>query len=410
MSSDKKGGKLKVLKKNKKKEVSERNRLDLVESVFHLQGEQNLQNVILIGAQHLLPSTFNMLQSFFDRGLSPKNVFLIGKCYSTDLETYSRLKDLGVFVCPSSKQFDKSVSFDSFYASNVRSFSKKLFKLLLQNPKMQIILLDDGGDLISCFNSFAIEERFNISSLEQTSSGYEKIKKLDLHFGVVNVARSFAKLSTESKIVARTAIYALYEELLRLSTFPKKVLIFGNGVIGSALSDAFEGRFDVSLADIIPEKSEKPYKYYLQHLHDYDLIIGCVGRPVLSEDMIKKLKPGTILASLSSSDREFDIVRYRKKLGNLNSCHCDFKCPNGVNVLNCGFPINFCSNAQHVDIKEFELTRALLSLGILQALDSFSKKGFIDLDKIRQNELLKLFFSKYHSKREYDSNFFRTKI
>ena len=79
----------------------EQRRLDLVESVFDFKKFHDLENVIIIGAQHILPSTLTMLESFFDRGLSPEKVFLIGKCYSTDFYTYEKLQELGIYVCPS---------------------------------------------------------------------------------------------------------------------------------------------------------------------------------------------------------------------------------------------------------------------------------------------------------------------
>jgi hypothetical protein len=89
-----------------------KNRLDLVEFVFSFNQIPDLENIVVIGAQHILPSTLSMFESFFDRGLSPKKVFLIGKCYSTDFATYCRFKNLGVYVCPTSLNFDASNSFD----------------------------------------------------------------------------------------------------------------------------------------------------------------------------------------------------------------------------------------------------------------------------------------------------------
>jgi len=369
-------------------------RLDLVEDVFHLSKHNELKELVIVGAQHILPSTLSMLQSFFDRGLSPGNVFLIGKCYSTDFQTYCQLKDLGVFVCPSSLEFDPSSSFDSFYASNIKLFANQFMSLLTRLGKMKTVVLDDGGELISQLNTINNDE-IQMSCLEQTTSGYEKLKRLDLKMGVVNVARSHAKLKIESGIVAKTAVQAIYEKLFYTTLSPKNILIFGNGAIGGALADGLEGKFNVSLADITSEKSDKPYDYYLKNLSKFDLIIGCVGKTILYKDQIDMLNPGTTLISLSSSDREFDIVDMRSQSVFHSSCHADFECPNGVKVMNCGFPINFSGEASKVDIEEFELTRALLTLGILQAIELSNTSGFVPLNTQVQMALVKQYSKKY---------------
>lgn len=368
-------------------------RLDLVESIFEFKKTPDLENVVIIGAQHILPSTLTMLNSFFERGLSPSNVFLIGKCYSTDLATYNELKDIGVYVCPTSLYFNARASFDAYYSLNIQSF---IHRILQQSPRLKkqlIVAIDDGGQLIMNLQQFQ-RKGFSIVGLEQTTSGYKKIQSLDLNFGVVNVARSRAKLEYESKLVAKTAVSELSRKLLEKRVKLETVLIFGNGAIGKAVANALEGQFNVYIADVKPENAEILDSENLQDLSDFDLILGCVGQKVLSLEKIKKLREGTILASLSSSDREFEIVKLRREVLGLVSCHDDFTW-NGINILNCGFPINFSGKSSDVDIAEFELTRSLLSLGILQAIESHSNKGLISLDESSQSKIIKKFSVKY---------------
>lgn len=372
-------------------------RLELVESVFSLKQAPNLKNISLIGAQHILPSTLTMLMSFFDRGLLPENVYLIGKCYSTDLYTYRQLKELGVYVCPTSLQFQKNQPFDLCYKESIKGFIKKFLRLRKDNGK-KLICVDDGGELISHLNLISKKHRLSLAGLEQTTSGYQKIEQLNLNMGVINVARSFAKIKIESKIVVKTAIQAIYDKVAENSICPKNTLIFGNGAIGGAMADALEENSNVFLADIDCKKSTGIYEDYLRNLSDFDLIIGCVGKTVLSLDKIRELREGSILISLSSSDREFDIVKPRSTCKGVLSCHDDFKCANGVAVFNCGFPINFSGDATKVDIEEFELTRALLALGILQACEVGSEKGILSLDKKTQSRLVEQFSNKYNSR------------
>src|SRR3990167_10817998 len=351
-------------------------RLDLVEFVFEFKPVPDLNNIIIIGAQHILPSTLYMLESFFDRGLSPKNVFLIGKCYSTDLHTYNQLRDLGVYVCPSSLVFDKHNSFDSSYSYYIKSFVNQVLRETSSLKNDLIVSIDDGGELISYLNNSQFEYR-SFVGLEQTTSGYQKIKLLELNISVVNVARSYAKLQFESKIVAKTAVTEVCNKLSSSLNNIKNTLIIGNGAIGSAVANALEGNFNIVLSDSDPRKSNCYDKKFLD-LSEFDLIIGCVGKTVLSFDKIKQLKEGAILASLSSSDREFEIVQPRSESRYIRSCHDDFMWK-GVKILNCGFPVNFSGDSSKVDIKEFELTRSLLTLGILQAIELKFKKGLFSM-------------------------------
>jgi hypothetical protein len=380
------------------KEGATKLRLDLVESVFAFKQSPDLKDVVIIGAQHILPSTLTMLRSFFDRGLSPAKVFLLGKCYSTDYETYNELRHLGAYVHPSSLEFDKARSFDSVYSGNIKLFVDRILEnhSLLKNQL--IVVLDDGGELIYYLNNHQNTENLRIVALEQTSSGYEKLKHAHLNMSVVNVARSYVKTEYESKIVIQTAIKAFYSSMVSNQGLIKNVLIFGNGALGNILANVLEGQFNISIFDIDPKKSDLSREGYLDNLTNFDLIVGCVGKTILSANEIKKLKPGTILVSLSSSDREFDISELRRNALDISSCHNDFICPNGVRVLNCGFPINFSGDASCVDIEEFELTRALLTLGALQAIELSQETGLFPLNLAGQAMLVDRFSKKYSQK------------
>ncbi|MBI2742626.1 MAG: hypothetical protein HYX48_01765 [Chlamydiales bacterium] len=371
-------------------------RLDLVELVFQMYPFGDLENISIVGAQHILPSTLTMLQSFFDRGVLPQNIFLIGKCYSTDFETYEKLRELGVYVCPSSLDFQKSSNFDDFYANNISGFVDYLHSNNRIEKNRLTVVLDDGGVLISRLNQEVDQNCFKMVGVEQTTSGFEKIKNLNLNLCVINVARSFVKLNVESGIVAKTAVDALITRLAQTKKRFENALIVGNGAIGSALASRLEGQVYVTLVDIDNEKSDIPYEKCFQQLNKYDLIIGCTGTQILDFKALKSLKKGTTLASLSSSDREFDVVKLRKEARGIVSCHDDFT-KDGVTVLNCGFPVNFTGMSDLVDIEEFSLTRSLLALGILQAIEMGDKKGLLELSKKHQKKLLARFLETFQT-------------
>ncbi|MCI5052297.1 MAG: hypothetical protein MRY21_04050 [Simkaniaceae bacterium] len=365
-------------------------RLELVEFIFDSLKFESFEDVVIVGAQHILPSTLTMFQSFFDRGLSPRNLHLIGKCYSTDILTYQKFCDLGVNVSPSSMQFNPAEKFDSYYQKSVEKFAATLN---IGNVPKKVVVLDDGGQLISYLNENP-SDIHQVTCVEQTTAGYRKLIDMNLSIPVINVARANLKLEYESRVVAQTAVKALENRLQSLQLQPRSILILGNGAIGSAIANFLERDFELYITDTDPEKAIVPYEDCLARLREFDLIIGCVGEQVLSAEQIASLSPGTTLVSLSSSDREFDIVKYRSEITGLIDCHQDFLTSNGVYVVNCGFPINFGDDPAEVDINEFELTRALLTAGILQGISQDYSNGVFNLINL-ENVLKNRYIEKY---------------
>ena len=115
-----------------------------------------------------------------------------------------------------------------------------------------------------------------------------------------------------------------------------------------------------------------------------DLILGCTGMTSITQAQHRFLKKGCILASASSSDREFDSVFIRAKNPAFYNCFQDVD--NGhVTLLNSGFPINFDGKRHSIAPEKIQITRALLTAGILQALDLAGKaQNMVDLNAIHQ--------------------------
>ena len=368
--------------------------LEMVEEVFGLFPELDFKTISLMGAQHILPSTLLLLHSLFKRGLDPEKVYLIGKCYSTDISTYEAMKDVGIKVCPSSITFDQDQSFDDFYANAVSAFFENSTRKLRNTETL--LLLDDGGELLLKSNAFKNKLSYHLACVEQTTSGYEKLKKCRIDMPIINVARSKPKLEQESKIVAKTAINAIANRMSKGDIRAEKVLIIGNGSIGEAVSDALEGSCDVYCWDINYKKSQIKDRELSADLHRFDLILGCTGVTSLNLDALGKLTDKAVLASLSSSDREFDILSWRQAIPNSITCHSDFIGQNGVKVLNCGFPINFNGVTSEVDIPEFQLTRSLIAGGICQAITQKDSKGIIPLSSKIEQLIAQVYSHKYH--------------
>ena len=102
------------------------------------------KNTYLLGVQHLSYSTSVMFKFLIERGFLAKNIYLLGKCYSTNPYAVKILEDLGVNVSHESNKFNSHKNFDEQFDSYTNHYFSKIFKIL----KGKTILLDDGAALL----------------------------------------------------------------------------------------------------------------------------------------------------------------------------------------------------------------------------------------------------------------------
>lgn len=365
----------------------------LLDFASSLHPDVSLENTYVIGEQHLVSTTFELIKSLFKKGLKKENLSLIGKCYSTNPYVYAQMIQEGIDVSIQSLTFDPLKSYDVQYRRAVEHFYRARLKEINKRQVAKVIILSDGGAL----NEILQDEYANLASslvgVEQTSSGYEKLKNRELHYPIINVARSDAKLQHESPFIARLTLERLFSSLVPLNLHPRKVLIIGNGAIGSQIYNLLQPHFEVEIFDIDETKGTISKKDFENSLSQFDLILGCTGKKIFSKKHYRLLKKNAILASISSSDREFDAVILRQLFkGKITDCHRHLFIDN-IYLMNCGFPLIFDSSYDIIDTPEFQLTRSLLLAGILQGASSVgSDKKMISLDHEDQREIVQ----KYH--------------
>ncbi len=349
--------------------------LPLIHKAGSLFDTIDLGNCILIACQHILGTTTPMVEELIQRGLEPSSIFILGKCYSTNNEVLEQIKNQGIYVSDLSTEYQSHMAFDDQYKSHVRSFLLDISSKVLVKGYDRIIVLDDGGELILQLTELNL---FRVSfAVEQTSSGIRKLRDIELPFPLINVARSNAKLNYESPFIAQKAVEVLMEALRNYAVFAPKVLIVGQGSIGSALT-AHLSQWDIEVHDITSHGTPffESHKDTLEH---YDVIIGTTGDQIIRYEESNLLKKRVILASVSSSDREFDAVAWRLQIPQNDNCHLDVQIDERV-VLNSGFPINFTGEAHSVAPKKIQLTRALMLCGIYQGISHDLEKGINALD------------------------------
>jgi len=186
----------------------------------------------LICLQHLMEETLCLMEELVSRKIvEPKNIWLLGKPYSSNPRVVQRLRLFGANV-----EFPtggwKSGCFDEWFENQAKTFLNNALielKKNVSNKSAPIVLLDDGGALIAA----ATEQKWDggFCGVEQTSRGIKFTLKTESKFPVVLIACSALKSIVEPEFVARAAISKIahyYPEALRIGNAG----VIGLGTLG----------------------------------------------------------------------------------------------------------------------------------------------------------------------------------
>lgn len=343
--------------------------LPLLNCVNNYFPNVSLEETTIIWVQHILASNAELIKYLIDKKwLNPNKVFLLGKCYSSNIEAITELKHLWVYVDRWSTEFDSHRWFDEQFSDHVSSFIKHIKRQV--DTSSQMIILDSGWNIIPRIN----ELNWNKIRwwIEQTTYWYRKLISNNLDSPIINVARSLVKLSQEAQFIASTIANILIWKLKQLWVNSEKILIIWNGAIWKNLYYQIQDKYDCDIIDNLKEWS------FWINLEEYDVLVWATWTQVLSFEQVSMTKPGTVLASTSSSDIEFEAVKSRRLLPQSINPHSDCEV-NGKVLLNSGFPINF-TWVENEDSKDIQLTRALMMWGILSVQKWNLSSWLHDLD------------------------------
>jgi S-adenosylhomocysteine hydrolase len=366
--------------------------LPLLEFASELYPEMDLEDVLVIGCQHILISKYELFCTLFKRGLQPRNVYLLGKCYSTSPVVYHKLERAGVRVSPLSREFKSHLSFDSQFADYVQHFLKPLLNPGKIRNFKKIIILDDGGLLLATANDL-LSRVTNVVGIEQTSSGYTRLLNVPLRFPVINVARSKAKLQFESPLIAEAVMAELQRFLRRSKKRMQRILVVGQGPIGKNVCRVLGKSYKVYCYDMLTHRNEFPGAF-THKLKGYDMIIAATGKTILQPGHFELLKPGVVLVSVSSSDREFTAEYIRGQFPQTSNTHKNFTTKHTV-LVNAGFPINFTGKQYGVKGPRIHLTESLFVAGVGEAMRGQLAPGLHDVNHIAQNKVIAKYKSLY---------------
>lgn len=380
----------------------------------------DLSDVVIAAVQHIQGSTASMLNYFHQLGVPFSNMYLLGKSYSTHPAVMHLLGERGACVHPGSTLFDVH-GLTSDYREQLRIFAQELLgRVMAELPRSRarrLLILDEGGII----TPFARDCDIPVCAVEQTRSGARFLAGIDdLRFPIVNVAESEAKLEHESPLIAHSIIRALEGRMtyrrpdLQLNAL--QAVVVGYGVIGEAVARALrtagatvaihdedEARLTVGCEAgfAAPDLSVSGSQA--------DVVIGCVGKSWPSERLVDCLPDDAFLACASSANVEFlGFLRTALKQNNgmfpeveagrsgLSWGHDDYVVEHARGkrswLLNAGFPVNFDGSIDVIPPKLFQLTRALMVAGAIQALEGGPGHGLVPLRASDQAFLVDSFY------------------
>lgn len=348
-------------------------------SLFPRQEKFDPDKTYIFACQHILRPRDEMLSMLVNWGIPRSHIFILGKAYSTNSRLLKELKQAGYNIYQPSYSGRKP--FDTEHENNCLW----LFNLCKQRVPdgSRVIVLDDGGMLISVFNRRfkELSQDNEILGIEQTSSGFRKLENQYMNFPVVNVARSVTKLNKESLLVAQKCYKKLSQYFHDKKIGKKRYLVIGRGPIGQAFIKLLQAKKEKVVSfDIISDSASLRQK--VKALKP-NVIIGATGTCSVSHEDVgyfTQLKYPIYLASMSSSDREFPVADFRNSVK--TRLHSDVKYQN-ITFVNNGFPINFTKNRSREGAEWIEKTICLILGSILYLVNmeepNTLTNGFIEV-------------------------------
>jgi hypothetical protein len=336
-----------------------------------------LENVALIALQHLLPSIEPLFGRLVQAGFAPRNIFILGKPYSTVPEIAAKLISMGCYVHLPGEGFFA----EEDYAARFRRLTQKF--LLTVDSKLdesitKIVVLDEGGWLRSDLPYSSLTGH-RVIAIEHTMQGLMTVPAGATAIPTILMATSAAKTRFESPIIANAIVDRLRASIKELNRF--RVGVIGLGNLGKAVVKSLCQRGQSQVWGFDLDRSKSRVINYVEHvarvselIESCDVILGCTGRNAISSlNTLRKEGQFRWLASCSSGNVEFHQVFKLLSSRNPKFRLDPFSDVGGrigfrdVMLLNGGFPLNFDRKFEYEPAPLIQLTRELSFASVLQA-------------------------------------------
>ncbi|HWQ59989.1 MAG TPA: NAD(P)-dependent oxidoreductase [Candidatus Fimivivens sp.] len=349
----------------------------------------------IIAHTHLLPNNlplFRHLSSLVDFG----RIYVMDKPYSTVRSALNDLVLAGFEVIPVRMEAD--LPYEFAVSKSLDVLWNKVIDDQKRRQYRKILIIDDGGDV---WQSVPWDDLSGVSiaAVEQTQRGIARAERTGKRFPpIVSVASSGIKKNVESEFIGVSVVKKLDD--LGILTSSGRVGIIGMGSIGSAVEKSLLERgidplFYDPVYHVMPVDSPRRRDSLDVLLEECDLIVGTTGTDALKGLPFERVTTGKkTLASASSADLEFSsllkLAPHRSEPFETVSIPVHERLT--IDILNGGYPINFDRQKDATPDDDIVLTRCLMYVGAMQALELIGgdapDRAVFNLDPVSQKYLL----------------------
>lgn len=358
----------------------------------------SFEDTAIVYVHHALETSVDLLVSLFHLGAQPKNIFVLGKCYSDSPSVIKQIRSMGVHHIESSYP-DYLGGFSESFERDVNSLWGRVYQEVSDRTDVKsFIVADHGGYAVSAIPK-EITDRFRVIGVEKTAGGISKIEsKSKPSIPVIDMARCVVKKKLESPLIA-DAIAKKIPGIITGLKKRSKSIVAGYGAIGVSVAGLIMKQGgNVLICD--PNKGGKHLEGSAIHhlgsdlpdrLDGIDFVFGCSGNDVTKNLNVSEIAQDVTFVSCSSGDVEFlsllKFIGHRLGFSGNHDCMGDivFKTDAGgiLTIIRGGFPVNFDHSGESVAKDDIQLTRGLALSAIVQAALLLS----------RHNVLLPAFYS-----------------
>jgi len=263
----------------------------------------NLKDVKIVAVLHIVPDILSFVDILKHQ---VKKILIIPKKNSINENTLSKIPKEFIFFT-TRENLKKETVLEKVFSDNEKT-----------------VIIDIGGYFATEeFINFNKKKRIVLGIVEDTENGhlkYEKIKN-NLHLPIISVARSQLKRNEDDLVGYSIGFYTEWV-IRKMRQIPKFITcgIIGYGKIGKSIANfLFNQNIKPLVYDIDPIKLVEALKdgaIFVRKkdevLENNELIFCATGNNSLSISDFLKIRPGCYIASVTSSDDEFDLSKINR--------------------------------------------------------------------------------------------------
>ncbi len=350
----------------------------------------DLKNFNIVAVLHIVPdiiSFIDILQKL------AKNVIVIPKQNSLSKETLSKISQKLIYF----------TNRDELKNINILN---KIFK-----KEEKYIIIDTGGYFATLeFNKFIKKRKNIIGIVEDTENGYQKYEKLknNISFPIISIARSELK-NNEDDLVGYSIGFYTEWIIRKLRKMPRymKCSIIGYGRLGKGIAKyLFNQNIKPLIYDKDPIKLIESFKDGCipatkeEILKNSELIFCATGNGSLNINDFLKIYPGCYIASVTSSDDEFDLNDinnyFQKKIE--NKFITKYENENTYfYLINDGNTVNFIDKEGDRASDFIRIVQAEILCALKKLIKEKIKPGIYETTKEEKRKIASIFLNYYHN-------------